>query len=171
MKKDKNKNEDDDLSSSFSESSSSDEMPEKGSAYDEEEKEKKADTSDVSSTEDSADLWANHINIIDSEKKKRVENSQTESLSVSDSSSSLISVCELSALSSLSISHHCFLSVSLFFTSYCCSALFILSSVLIFTVCCLAFCILCVKCNVITVSDSFNSFVSNETDKMNELRD
>ena len=145
-------------------------MSEKNSVYDKKEKEKKADTSDVSNTEDSADLWVSYINITENEKKKRVKNFQTESLSVSDSLSSLISVCELSALSFLFISHCCFLSVFLLFISYHCSALFILSSVLTLTVCCLIFCVLCIKCNVTAVSDSFNSFISNKTDKMNELK-
>ena len=171
MKRDKNENEDDDLLSSFSEFSSSDEMPEKSSAHNKEEKEKKADISDASNTEDSVSSQMSHINITDSEKKKRVENFQTESLSVFSSSSSLISVCELSALFSLSISHCCFLFISLFSTSHCCSALFILLSVLTLTVCCLTFCILHIKCNVTAVFSSFNSFVSNEADKMNELRD
>ena len=146
-------------------------MSEKNSTYDEKEKEKKADTSDMSSTEDSVSSQTSCINIIDSEKKKRVENFQTESLFVLSSSSSLISVCELSALSLLFISHCHFLSVSFLSISCCCSALFIFSSVLTLTVCCLIFCVLYVKHNVTAVSDSFNSFVLNETDKMNELRD
>ena len=170
MKRDENKNEDDDLSSSLSKFSSSGEMSEKSSAHNKEEKEKKADTSDASSTEGSADSQTSYMNITENEKKKRVENSQTESLSVSDPSSSLISVCELSALSSLSISHCCFLSVSLLSISHCCSTLFTLSSVLISAAHCLTFCILCIKCNVTAVSDSFNSFISNKTDKMNELK-
>ena len=171
MKRDKNENEDNNLSFSLSEFSSSDEISEKSSAHNKEEKEKKADTSDISSAEDLTDLQMSYINTTNSEEKKRVENSQTESLSVSDSSSSLILTHKLSALSFFSISHCCFLSVSFFSTFYCCSALFIFLSVLISAVCCFIFCILCIKCNMTAVSDSFNSFVSNETDKINELRD
>ena len=171
MKKNKNKNEDDDFLSSLSEFSSSDEISEKNSAHNKEEKEKEADISDISNTEDSADLQMSHINIINSEKKKRVENFQRKFLSVLSSSSSLIFICELSALFSLSIFHYCFLSVSFFSIFYCCSALFTLSSVLTSAVYCLIFCISHIKHNVTAVFSSFNSFVSNETDKMNELRD
>ena len=168
IERDKNENKNNDFLFSLSKSSSEDKISEKSSAHNKEEKEKKADISDISNAEDSVSLQISHINITEDKKKKRIKNSQTESLSVFSSLSSLISVCELSALSSLSIFYCHFLSVSLFFISHCCSVLFILSSVLISAVCCLTFHVLCIKHNVTAV---FNSFVSNETDKINELRD
>ena len=146
-------------------------MSEKSSAYNEEEKEKKVNISDIFNTEDSVSLWVSCINITENEKKKRIKNSQTEFLSVFSSLSLLTLICRLSALSLLFIFHCHFLSVSFLFISHCCSALFILLSVLILTVYCLIFCVLCIKYNVTAVSDSFNSFVSNKTDKINELRD
>ena len=56
MRENENENEDNDLLSSLSEFSSSDEMLKKSSAHNKEEKEKKADISDISNTEDSVSL-------------------------------------------------------------------------------------------------------------------
>ena len=86
-------------------------MSEKSSADNKKEKKNETDILNAVSAENSADLQISCMNIIENEKKKRIENSQTEILSVSDSSSFFISIYELLTLFSLSISYCCFLSI------------------------------------------------------------